>query len=177
MKKKIFKTISTIGIMLFTVTLIFGCGKKESTENQNDKQQMNQNQNMDKNMSQNTDKNMNQNMDKSTDKSLDKNMNTSTDKSAEHIMIKLPSMQCKICKKNIERAVNKVPGIIDVNVVVDDKVAHINYDKSKTDQSKIENAITMAGYDANDKKADKDAYNNLDDCCKLPSDQKENSKH
>ncbi|MBP9192592.1 MAG: heavy-metal-associated domain-containing protein, partial [Ignavibacteria bacterium] len=119
MKKKIFKTISTIGIMLFTVTLIFGCGKKESTENQNDKQQMNQNQNMDKNMSQNTDKNMNQNMDKSTDKSLDKNMNTSTDKSAEHIMIKLPSMQCKICKKNIERAVNKVPGIIDVNVVVD----------------------------------------------------------
>ena len=157
MKKTIFKSISTFGIVIFAVSLFIGCGKKESTENQNDKQQMNQN----------------QNMEKSTDKNMDKNMQSSTDKSAEHIMIKLPSMQCKICKKNIEKAVNKVPGIIDVNVVVDDKVAHINYDKSKTDVSKIEKAITMAGYDANDKKADKDAYNNLDDCCKLPNDQKE----
>lgn len=148
MNNKIFKTIRTIGFMIFAVTLFFGCGKKEVTENQNDKQQTTQNQNMDKNM--------------------DKNMQTSTDKSAEHVMVKLPSMQCKICKKNIEKAVNKVPGIIDVNVVVDDKVAHINYDKSKTDLSKIENAITMAGYDANDKKADPSAYNELDECCKLP---------
>lgn len=149
--------ISSLGIMIIAVSLLFGCGKKESTEKQKDNQQTTQNQNMDKNM--------------------DKNMQTSTDKNAEHIMIKLPTMQCKTCKKNIEKAVNKVPGIIDVNVVVNDKVAHINYDKSKTDLSKIENAITMAGYDANDKKADKDAYNNLDDCCKLPQDQKENSKH
>ncbi len=177
MKKTIFKSISIFGIMIFAISLFIGCGKKESTENQNDKQQMNQNQNMDKNMSQNTDKNMNQNMDKGSDKDMNKNMQSSTDKSAEHIMIKLPSMQCKICKKNIEKAVNKVPGIIDVNVVVDDKVAHINYDKSKTDVSKIEKAITMAGYDANDKKADPSAYNDLDDCCKLPKDQKEKSKN
>jgi len=92
-------------------------------------------------------------------------------------MVDLPTMQCSICKKNIEKAVNKVPGTIDVKVDKDKKVAHINYDKSKTDLSKIENAITMAGYDANDKKADKDAYNNLDDCCKLPKDQKEKSTH
>lgn len=157
MNKTIFKTISTMGIILIAVTLFFGCGKKESTENQNDSQHMNQNQNMDKNM--------------------DKNMNTSTDKNAEHIMIKLPSMQCNICKKNIEKAVNKVPGTIDVKVDKNEKVAHVNFDKSKTDLSRIENAITMAGYDANEKKADKDAYNNLDDCCKLPKDQKENSQH
>lgn len=157
MNKTIFKTISTMGIILIAVTLFFGCGKKESTENQNDSQHMNQNQNMDKNM--------------------DKNMNTSTDKNAEHIMIKLPSMQCNICKKNIEKAVNKVPGTIDVKVDKNEKVAHINYDKSKTDLSKIENAITMAGYDANDKKADPSAYQNLDDCCKLPKDQKEKSSH
>ena len=59
----------------------------------------------------------------------------------------------------------------------DEKVAHINYDKSKTDLTKIENAITMACYDANDKKADPTAYQNLDDCCKLPKDQKEKSSH
>lgn len=140
-----------IVILLLSVTILFGCGKKESTEKQNEKQQV-------------------------TD-SKEQNMQKSDDKNAEHVMIKLPTMQCKTCKKNIEKAVNKVPGIINVNVEVSEKVAHINYDKTKTDISKIETAITMAGYDANEKKADKDAYNNLDDCCKLPQDQKENSKH
>lgn len=151
MDKTIFKTISTIGIILIAVTLFFGCGKKGSTENQNDKQQ--------------------------TTQTNEHDMQKTADKNAEHVEIKLPSMQCNICKKNIEKAVNKVPGTIDVKVDKNEKVAHINYDKSKTDLSKIENAITMAGYDANDKKADKDAYNNLDDCCKLPKDSKENSKH
>ena len=45
-------------------------------------------------------------------------------------------------------------------------------DKSKTDLGKIEGAITAAGYDANDKKADPEAYKELDDCCKLPKDRK-----
>lgn len=151
MNKSICKNTVTIVIMLFAVTLLFGCGKKESTENQNDKQQTNQ--------------------------TKEQDMQKSDNKNAEHVMVKLPSMQCNICKKNIEKAVNKVPGTIDVKVDKNEKVAHINYDKSKTDLSKIENAIIMAGYDANEKKADKDAYNNLDDCCKLPKDQKENSQH
>jgi len=151
MNKTIFKTISTIGIIFFAVALFYGCGKKESTENQNDKQQ--------------------------TTQTKEQDMQKTDNKNAEHIMINLPSMQCNICKKNIEKAVNKVPGTIDVKVDKNEKVAHINYDKSKTDLSKIENAITMAGYDANDKKADPSAYQNLDDCCKLPKDQKENSKH
>lgn len=91
----------------------------------------------------------------------------------EHVMIDLPSMQCNTCKRNIEAAVKEVKGVFDVSVNKDKKVAHINYDKNKTDVSKIENAITAAGYDANDKNKDMKAYNNLDDCCKLPKDQKE----
>lgn len=150
MNKVIIKTL-TISFMVFAVLLIFGCGKKENTENQNDKQQTNQ--------------------------SKEQEMQKTADKNAEHVEIKLPTMQCSICKKNIEKAVNKVPGTINVKVDKDEKVAHINYDKSKTDLTKIENAITMAGYDANDKKADPTAYQNLDDCCKLPKDQKEKSSH
>jgi len=151
MNKTIFKTISTIGIIFFAVALFYGCGKKETTENQNDKQQ--------------------------TTQTKEQDMQKSDNKNAEHLMVNLPSMQCNICKKNIEKAVNKVPGTIDVKVDKNEKVAHINYDKSKTDLSKIENAITMAGYDANDKKADPSAYQNLDDCCKLPKDPKENSQN
>lgn len=106
------------------------------------------------------------------------NSNTSNDamrdmENKEHAMIELPSMQCNTCKRNIETAVKEVSGVIDVKVDKDKKVAHIHYDKNKTDVSKIENAITAAGYDANDKKKDMKAYDKLDDCCKIPKDQKE----
>jgi copper chaperone CopZ len=172
MIKTIFKTGSTAVIILFAAILFFGCGKKESTDSGNDKQQTTQDHEMG-----NMDKNMDNNMDKNMDKNTDQNMKKSGDKNAEHVTVKLPTMQCSICKKNIEKAVNKVPGTIDVNVDKNEKVAHVNFDKTKTDLSRIEKAITMAGYDANDKKADPDAYQNLDDCCKLPKDQKEGSQH
>lgn len=158
MIKIMFKTGSAALIIMFAAILIFGCGKKESTENQPENQK--------------TDQTQTNHME-----SKDENMKTSTDKNAEHVTVKLPTMQCSICKKNIEKAVNKVPGTIDVNVDKNEKVAHVNFDKTKTDLSRIEKAITMAGYDANDKKADPDAYQNLDDCCKLPKDQKEGSQH
>jgi copper chaperone CopZ len=85
----------------------------------------------------------------------------------EFIEIKLPTMQCGTCKKNIESAVRKVDGVTDINVIVKEKVAKVNYDKMKTDVSKIEGAIVMAGYQANDKPADKDSYDKLEKCCKV----------
>jgi len=85
----------------------------------------------------------------------------------EVIEIKLPTMQCGTCKKNIEGAVKKMDGIEEVNVVVKEKIANVKFDKSKTDPSKIESVIVMAGYQANDKPADKEAYDKLDDCCKI----------
>ena len=84
-------------------------------------------------------------------------------------MVKLPSMQCDICKKTIEKAVGKVAGVTVVKVDKNKKIAHVEFDKSKTDLSKIEAAITGAGYDANDKKKDMKAYDELDECCKVPS--------
>ncbi|HEX2787542.1 MAG TPA: cation transporter [Ignavibacteria bacterium] len=91
--------------------------------------------------------------------------------SEKHVHIKVSTMQCGTCQKNIESAVKKVNGVIEVKVDKDEKVAHVEFDDSKTDLNKIENAITSAGYDANDKKADPTAYKNLDNCCKLPKDQ------
>ena len=54
-----------------------------------------------------------------------------------------------------------------MNVTVKNKTAKVDYDKAKTDLSKIEGAIVMAGYQANDKPADKKAYDKLEDCCKI----------
>lgn len=140
-------------ILLITVS---GCGKKESNEVSGDSKKK----------------------ETSTENTSMSHSDGMTDKnSSDHIMINLPTMQCSTCKKNIETAVKKLDGIESINVVVKEKVAHINYDKSKTDLTKIESTITAAGYDANDKKADPDAYKSLDDCCKLPKDQKEKSDH
>ncbi len=100
------------------------------------------------------------------------NNSSVSSKDQEHVMISLPTMQCGTCKKNIETAVKKLDGIVSINVDKTEKIAHINYDKTKLDLPEIEGSITAAGYNANDKKADPEAYNNLDDCCKLPEDQK-----
>ncbi len=85
----------------------------------------------------------------------------------EAIVIQLPTMQCGTCKKNIEKAVKKLDGVNEVNVVVKDKIANIKYDKSKTNLNEIEGVIVMAGYQANDKPANKEAYDKLEDCCKV----------
>lgn len=162
------KNIKSVLLTLFVIfsisVLVAGCSKKdpqtvtEDTKNKDTKtQEMGSTNNHDMNKMNET-----------------KEVNTGN---KQHVMINLPSMQCATCKKNIEAAVSKVDGVINVNVDKSEKVAHINFDKSKTDVSKIENAITAAGYDANDKKKDMKAYENLDDCCKLPKDQKEPGQH
>lgn len=102
---------------------------------------------------------------------------TSSGNVVEVAEIKLPTIQCSMCKKTITKALNKADGINKIHIDVDGKLAHINYDKNKIDIAKIENIISAAGYDANNVKADANAYENLDDCCKLPKDRKEKSSH
>ena len=148
--------LSILMVILVTAIFISGCGKKDSNEVTENKK----------------------NSETSKENSASTESNNNTDmNSPNHIMINLPTMQCSTCKKNIETAVKKLDGIESINVVVKEKVAHINFDKSKTDLTKIEGAITAAGYDANDKKGDPETYKELDDCCKLPKDQKNNSNH
>ena len=96
------------------------------------------------------------------------NSEVKTTASDEKATIQLPTIQCDQCKKNITNALKKVDGINDFNIDVDGKVMTVAYDKTKLDLAKVENAVTAAGYDANDKKADPVAYEKLDACCKVP---------
>ncbi|MBV6477288.1 MAG: hypothetical protein HGGPFJEG_00025 [Ignavibacteria bacterium] len=86
---------------------------------------------------------------------------------AETVEIKLPTIQCGTCRKNITKSLKKVEGISEFKISVDDKIAKVSFDKSKTDLAKIETAIVMTGYQANDKPANPEAYEKLDDCCKV----------
>lgn len=154
-RSKLLSCVLLIGF--FSAVLISGCGKQETTDNT-------------------TKENNKIPTEQSQSKEPKDSPNVTDKKNMEHIHVQVPTMQCDICKKNIETAVNKVDGIIDVNVDKKEKVTHVYFDRTKTDVAKIEASITAAGYNANDKKADPEAYKNLDDCCKLPKDRKEKSK-
>jgi len=170
------KIASTISVLSLAIVFGIGCGKTDTQTSDKLKDEKNQttqpqvrdtksNSNPDVNITK-TDANSNK-----TDENKPKS-DVSATNSVEVQVVKLPTMQCSTCKKNITKALKKVDGISDFDISVDAKIAKIKFDKSKTDLPKIENAITAAGYDANDKKADPTAYENLDDCCKLPKDRK-----
>lgn len=161
------KTVKNIAIAITIVVivgiLISGCGKNETKNNASEKEATKQD----------TQKNMTETMNQKTEKTEDmKDMtkDTKDNKNVEHTMIKIPSAQCETCEKNLNKALKKVTGVAKYKVDIEAKVIHINYDRNVTTLAKIENAITSAGYDANDKKADADAYNKLDKCCKKPED-------
>jgi copper ion binding protein len=81
--------------------------------------------------------------------------------------IKASSMVCNTCAKTIEKAVYRVEGVKEVNVDVDKKLVEVKFVSLQTNVEFIESAITEAGYDANDKKRNPDAYEKLDACCKI----------
>jgi len=93
-----------------------------------------------------------------------------TEVKQSHVMVKLPTVQCSVCKNTIETGLRNVNGILSVNVDVENLVGHINYNPGKIKINEIETAISALGYQANDTEADPDAYANLPSCCKLTKD-------
>ena len=84
---------------------------------------------------------------------------------ADTIKIKT-SAQCGMCKVRIEAALAYEKGIKSSNLNIDSKIIEVVYDNKKTDAAKIKTAINKTGYDADETKADADAYAKLPNCCK-----------
>ncbi|MGY8780168.1 MAG: heavy-metal-associated domain-containing protein [Fidelibacterota bacterium] len=82
--------------------------------------------------------------------------------------LKLDSMQCMSCSLNIEDAIVDLGGVKKVEIDLKRKSGKVTYKASIIDMNAIENAIAAVGYNANDKKADPEAYDKLDLCCKVP---------
>lgn len=97
-------------------------------------------------------------------------VNAQTQAKPTEVKIKTSAV-CGMCKKTIEKALSKETGVQKSNLNVDTKVITVQYDPKTTSPDKIRTAISKAGYDADDVKADPKAYKNLDECCK-----KENAK-
>ena len=82
--------------------------------------------------------------------------------------INLNTIQCGMCVNKINNSLSDLDGIVKVDVRLDKKVGYVTYNPTMVDLASIENAIAAVGYDANDTKANKEAYNKLDACCRIP---------
>jgi copper chaperone CopZ len=87
-------------------------------------------------------------------------------KKTEVVKISLPSMVCSTCKDIIQKAIYAVDGVKNVDIDLDKKTAEVTFVPFQTSLEVIERAITDAGYDANDKKRNMEAYESLPACCK-----------
>lgn len=85
------------------------------------------------------------------------------------VTINTPSVQCDMCKKKIEDYLKYEEGITKVVVTPKQKKTTVTYLTDRTNLENIKTAIANVGYDAEEIKAAKDAYDKLPACCKKPS--------
>jgi periplasmic mercuric ion binding protein len=73
---------------------------------------------------------------------------------------------CGMCKDRIEKGLSYEKGIKSSDLDVKTRIVTVVYDEKKTNPDKIRTAISKTGYDADEVKADKVAYEKLPGCCK-----------
>jgi copper chaperone CopZ len=84
----------------------------------------------------------------------------------ESAAIAVNTVVCDMCSKTITDAVKKIDGVNSISVDVEKKIATVEFISTKTNLASLEKSITDAGYNANDKKRNPDAYEHLPGCCK-----------
>lgn len=84
------------------------------------------------------------------------------------VKISTPTVQCQMCKDRIEDYLKFEEGVTKVTVDFKQKKTTVTYLADRTNLENIKAAIANTGYDAEDVKAAKDAYDKLPKCCKKP---------
>lgn len=77
-------------------------------------------------------------------------------------------MECDDCGFNIDTSIRKAKGIKKVVIDPEGSTVMVTYRTDKTTPEEIRIALSKAGFDADDVKADLEAYAKLDGCCKKP---------
>jgi len=76
------------------------------------------------------------------------------------------SAQCEMCQERIEKALSAQKGVKSAKLNMESKVLAVTYNSKLINADKLRQTVVMAGYDADDKKADATAYKKLPGCCK-----------
>lgn len=75
-------------------------------------------------------------------------------------------MDCDDCGYNIDTSIRKAKGIKKININADKSTVQVTYNAEKTTPDEIRIALSKSGFDADDVKADPEAYKRLDGCCR-----------
>ena len=75
-------------------------------------------------------------------------------------------MKCDDCGYNIDTSIRKAKGVKKVEIDPEKNTVEVTYRADKTSADEIRLALSKAGFDADDVKADPEAYAKLDGCCK-----------
>jgi periplasmic mercuric ion binding protein len=94
------------------------------------------------------------------------NSNLVSGQSKKEVVKIQTSAVCEMCKDRIEKNIAFEKGVSDVVLDLTTKIATITYKPKKTNPDKLKQAISKLGYDADEVKADKYAYDKLPPCCK-----------
>lgn len=97
-------------------------------------------------------------------------------KKTETIVINTTSAVCDMCKETIETALAYEKGVKSSNLDVKKKTITVKYNPEKTTPEQIRKVISETGYDADDVKANPEAFNKLEECCKDASKCEEEKK-
>ena len=88
---------------------------------------------------------------------------------SESVKISIPTVVCGTCEENITSALRKHNGVIDTRIDLKKKTALVTFDPVITNPDSIRQVISNAGYDADNVKRNLNAYQKLDECCKMDS--------
>lgn len=91
-------------------------------------------------------------------------------KAIETSKISLPTIYCEKAKADIEFTLKYIDGIQKAVVDFKKKILTVTYITDRTDKEQIKTHIANMGYDADDVKANPEAYAKLPTSCKKPED-------
>jgi periplasmic mercuric ion binding protein len=93
---------------------------------------------------------------------------TAQKKATGKAIIKTPGITCEICKDRVEHSLFKMYGITSIKADFKKHITTVTWLTDRTNIEEIKTAIANAGYDADDVRAEDDAYKRLPTGCKKP---------
>ncbi len=64
----------------------------------------------------------------------------------QSIKLSIPGMNCSICPITVKKSLQKVEGVISVNVIYESKMAEVSYNDQLTNISSLQEATKNVGY-------------------------------
>lgn len=76
---------------------------------------------------------------------------------------------CEMCKETIEKQLAFTKGVTAADLDMETFIVTVSYRSKKTTADEIRKSINAVGYDADDSKPSKEAYEKLHHCCRKDS--------